>query len=240
MVDESGDSTSPDQAGEEGVAKSTRGLGERIKRLSLAGILGSAAVILVVGLVVGLGAGYKIEQTRVKNDVKAAEARANKNATTRAQSRAQSVSVQRWGKVTASAANAVNLTFGASTPLLTNPATIVVKATPGTPADIVAGARVVWQLKKGEPTQANAVIVLPTDAKLGTPVVSATANSMTLKRSTGNVTFSTKGATVEKVATASTTDIASGAKVIVQARQTNQALDAVEVVVLPNTTKFVT
>ena len=81
--------------------------------------------------------------------------------------------------------------------------------------------------------------MLPANAKVGTPVVSATANSMTLKRSSGNVTISTNGATVQKVATANTTDLATGAKVVVQARQTNQALDAVEVIVLPNTTKFV-
>ncbi len=239
MVDDGGDSAGTDGAGGDGVAKSAPGLAERIKRLPLSGILGSVTVILGVGILVGLGAGYKIEQTRVKNDVKAVNARASQSAAVPAQARAQTASVQFRGKVTANAAHPVNLTFTSTSPLVANQATIVVKAMPGTLADIVAGARVVWILKKGQSTQVDAVIVLPANAKMGTQVVSATANSMTLKRERKDVTFSTNGATVETVATASTTDIASGAKVDVQARQTNQALDAVEVIVLPNTTKFV-
>lgn len=239
MVDHGGESAGTDGTAEGGVAKATPALEGRIKRLPLAGILGSAAVILVVGLLVGLGVGYKIEQTRVKNDVKTVNAQASKNAAAPAQSQAQSASVQLRGKVTTAAANAVNLTFGTTSPLLTNQATIVVKATPGTSTDIAVGARVVWVVKKGRPTQVDAVIVLPANAKVGAPVLSATANSMTLKRSPKNVTFSTNGATVEKVTAAEAADIASGAKVVVQALRTNQALVAVEVIVLPNTNKFV-
>ena len=233
MVDDGGESAGTDGSQEGGAAKATAGLDRRIKRLSLAGILGSAAVILVVGAVVGLGAGYKIEQTRVKNDVKAAEARASKK--TAAQT--QNANVQLRGKVVATTANTVNLTV--TTQFLTNQATIMVKATPGTPTDIAAGARVVWRAKKGQPTQADAVIVLPANAKMGWSVVNASANSMTLKGGTTNVTVSTTGATVEKVTSAKPTDLAAGTKLVTQARQTNQTLTAIEVIVLPSTSTFV-
>jgi hypothetical protein len=236
MVDDGGDRAGTDGTGRSGVARSTPGLEERIKRLPLAGIFGSAAVILVVGLLLGLAAGYKIEQTRVKNDVRAANARASKSAATQPQGQPRNASVQFRGKVASASANGFNLTVGGATKqLLTDQATIVVKTTPGTPTDIAAGVRVVWKSKKGQPTQADEVIVLPANAKTGTVVVSATANSMTLKSSPNNVTVSTNGATVEKVTTAKATDIATGAKVVVQARQTN----VLEVIVLSNTSKLV-
>ena len=77
--------------------------------------------------------------------------------------------------------------------------------------------------------------MLPANAKTGTVVVSATANSMTIKNSLDNRTVSTNGATVEKVTTAKATDIATGAKVVVSARQTT----VLEVIVLSNTSKLV-
>jgi hypothetical protein len=235
MVDDGGDSAGTDGTGSDGVATPTPGLEERIKRLPLNGILGSAAAVLVVGLVVGLGAGYKIEQSRVKHDVSKANARASESA---AQPQAQGPSsiVQFRGKVATAAANTVNVTvLGATKALVTNKATIVVKASPGAPTDIVAGVRVLWQAKKGQPTQADAVLVLPASAKLGTPVLSATATSMTFKRGAKNVTVTTNGATVEKVTPATVTDIAAGAKVVAQVRQTNTV---VELIVLPDNSTF--
>lgn len=234
MVDDGGDSASTDGTGGDVVARSTPGLEERIKRLPLAWILGSAAVILVVGLLLGLAAGYKIEQTRAKNDVRAANLRASKSAATQPQG--QPPNVQFRGKVATASANGFNLTVGGATKqLLTDQATIVVKTTPGTPTDIAAGMRVVWKPKKGQRTQADEVIVLPANAKTGVVVVSATANSMTLKSSLNNRTVSTNGATVEKVTTAKATDIATGVKVVVQARQTS----VLYVIVLSNTSKLV-
>ena len=237
MVNDGGEGAEIDGAQGGGVAPSTTGLGGRIKRLSLAGILGSAAAILVVGVVVGLGAGYKIEQNRVKNDVKAAEARASKKAAAQTQGQAPNPNVQLRGKVAATTAKEVTLTVPQQ--FTTNQATIVFKATLGTPTDITTGAQVVWNAKKGQPTQAEGVIVLPAKARMGWSVVNASANSMTIKSGTKTVTVSTTGATVETVTSAKATDIATGAKLVTQARQTKKTLTALEVIVLPSTSTFV-
>jgi hypothetical protein len=49
---------------------------------------------------------------------------------------------------------------------------------------------------------------------------------------------STKGATVEKVTSATTSDIATGVTVLAQARHTAVETLAVEIIVLPTTSKF--
>jgi hypothetical protein len=207
------------------------------------GALGvSAAVILVVGLVVGLAAGYKIEQQRTKDDLKKAEA-ASKGSSSGTKGSAGATNVRLVGKVGVTAPDSVTLTVDGTKTMkfLTTPTTIVVKASPGTASDITKDSRVVWKPKSGQLTQAEEVIVLPASAKLGSPVVSATPTSMTFKSNGKDVTVSIEGATVLKVSTAKKDDITTGGKVVAQTRRTNPStLSATEVIVLPSSSKFVT
>ena len=73
------------------------------------------------------------------------------------------------------------------------PKTVVVKASPGTASDITPGSRVVWKPKAGQLTQAEEIIVLPANAKLGSLVVSSTPDSITFKSNGKNVTVSIEG-----------------------------------------------
>jgi len=231
-------STNVSDAPSGGGTKSKRGMVEQIKGMSAGTPIGSAVGILVVGLVVGLGAGYKIEQTRTKNAVKNAKAaKAAKN--TPAQGTAATANVRIVGKV--GVATPTEITLGGNAPrkFLTNATTIVVKASPGTPADIAAGGKVVWKPKAGQPTQADEVIVLPADAKIGVPVVSATPTSMELKSENGNITVNTSSATVEKVSAAKLTDVSVGAKIVAQARRAGSTITAMEIIVLPSSSRFV-
>lgn len=216
-------------------AQPAKGLGARIKRMSPAALLLSGAVVLVVGLVVGLAAGYKIEQQRTKNDVKNAKAQAV------AQSGSNQAGAPATSRLTGkvgTAAPGLTMTVGGK-PVVTSATTVVVKASAGSPSDIKAGDRVVSKPKQGQTTQAEEIIVLPANSKLGSPVVSATANSMTITSGGKNVTVNTTGATVLTVTAAKTTEITPGAKVITQVRRTNgSTLTATEVILLPATSKF--
>src|SRR5690349_7576269 len=176
--------------------------------MSVGALAVSAAVILVVGLVVGLAAGYKIEQQRVKNDNKKAES-TSKGSGNGANGSTSPTNVRLIGKVGVTDPNSVTLTVeGAKTMrFLTTPTTIFVKASPGTASDITQGSRVVWKAKAGSLAEAEEVVVLPADAKLGSAVVSATPTSMTIKNNGKEVTVSTQGATVLKVTTAKRDDI---------------------------------
>jgi hypothetical protein len=136
----------------------------------------------------------------------------------------------------------VSITVGGKTTrrFVMDGTTVVVKATPAKPSDITSGSRIVWKAKSGQQTVADEVIVLTSDAKLGTDVVSATPTSMTIKENGKNVTVDTSGATVEKAEAAKATDIATGDKVLAQTRRTNAStLSAIEVIVLPSSSKFV-
>jgi len=211
----------------------------RDRTMSVGRLVASGAVILVIGLVVGLAAGYKIEQQRTKDDIASAKAAA-KAAPAGAAEGAKSVRLV--GKVGVTAPDSVTITVDGTKTMrfVTTPTTVVVKAASGTAGDITSGSRVVWKPKEGQLTEAEEVIVLPADAKMGSLVVSATPDSMTFKSNGKDVTVSTKGATISKVSTAKTTDIATGGKVVAQTRRTDPTtLSAVEVIVLPKSSKFV-
>jgi hypothetical protein len=224
------------------VADSTSGLAGRIKSMSLGALIASGALILIVGLVVGLAGGYKIEQQRTKDDIKSAKAAAKAQPKSGGAA-ATGAAVRLAGKVGVTAPDSVTITVdGAKTmKFATSPKTIIVKASPGTASDITKGSRVVWKPVAGQVAQAEEVVVLPANAKMGSLVVSATPDSMTFKNNAKDVTVSIQGATVLKVATAKATDITTGGKLVAQARRaSNSSLSATEVIVLPSSSKFVT
>jgi hypothetical protein len=225
--------------------ESKPGLGDRIKQMSGSALIVSAVVILVVGLVVGVAAGYEIEHQRVKNDVANAKKEAAKKGTASSstpQGTANGPAVRLVGKVGTATPDAITLTVGGTTTkkFVTSSKTLVVKAAPGSAADIKPGTRVVWSAVPKEITQAQEIVVLPGSARLGSLVVSTAPDSMTIKSNGNNITVSTKGATIENVTTAKTSDITTGDKLVAQTRQMNASTySATEVIVLPSASKFV-
>jgi hypothetical protein len=104
---------------------------------------------------------------------------------------------------------------------------------PGTASDITADSRVVFKASGGL-TDAQEVIVLPASATLGSSVTSVTPTSVTLRSNGKDLTVNAKGATVDTVTTAPTI----GNKIVVQPGDADPR-GATEVIVLPNTSKFV-
>jgi hypothetical protein len=227
-------------AGNGGATKSKPSLDERIKRMSLGGLIASAVVILIIGLVIGLGAGYKIEQNRTKNDVNRLKKQGSATSNASSPGASAATSVRLAGTIGSATNSTVALTGGSGPQtFLTNAKTIVVKASPGTASDIAAGHHVVWRAKPGQLTQAQEVIVLPADAKIGSVVTNATPTSMEIMGQSGNVTVSTAGATIDQVATATLADVTAGAKIVAQARHAGSTDTATEIIVLPSSSKFV-
>lgn len=227
---------------------SAGGLAHRIRGMSSGALFGSAALILVVGLLVGLAAGYKIEQGRVKNDVKNVKKEAaTKSSTTTVTTGSGSTSgstsriLRVTGTVDTTAPDLVTVTAagGSKRKVATDSATIVVKTSPGTASDITKGSKVVVQAKPGSLTDAAEVVVLPSKAKLGTSVVSVTPTSMTIRSNGKDLAINIQGATIETVANVQASDIAVGDKVIAQARETKPNVTATEIIILPSSSAFV-
>ncbi len=231
----------------EGGQPSNGDFGRRLQSMSAGALIGWGVAILIVGLVVGLAAGYKIEQTRVKNDVKkvkeSAKAKASSGGTTSSSTSSQSsgATLRVVGTVDSATSGSVSIPVGGTTRHITiSPDTVVVKANSGSASDVTPGSRVVVKTKPGSLTDASEVIVLPADAKLGTTVEAATPTSLTITSGGKKLTINTQGATVETVTAAQASDITSGAKVVAQTRESGSStLTATEIIVLPSTSTFV-
>ena len=200
-------------------------------------VAGVSAIALVVALIAGVGIGYKIEQSRTKDDLarakKAAAAAVGIGNTT------SGASVRLTGVVTAASAGSVTITVkaGGAKTVKVSGGTIVVKASAGSISDVATNTRIVVQ-GAGSLTVAKALIVLPKTARLGLLVstVAADKTSLTVGAKKAKVTI--KGATVYRVANATLTDITKGTTVIVQAANANADPLATEIIVLPSGTSF--
>jgi hypothetical protein len=223
------------------VAEST--FSDVIKRQSPVTLLGAGALVLVVGLVAGFGIGYKVEQSRTRDDVK----KARENAAAKAAGKdkpAAATTVRLVGKVGATSDESVTITVDGKTTrrLTVSTGTLFVKTVPGSAADIKKGSRVVWKPKSGSLTTAEEIIVLPAQrSRLGVLITDVASGSLTFKGNGGKaVKVTTTGAPVEKVTTAQKSDVATGTTVMAQTRQSkNGVLSATQIIVLPNGTKFV-
>ncbi len=203
------------------MAEST--FGDVIKRQSTTTLIGAIAVVLVVGLGAGFAIGYKVEQSRTKDDVQKARENAVAKAAANSKTPAAATAVRLIGKVDATTADNVSITVSGkpSRKVAIRSATTFVKAVPGTAADIVKGSRIVWKPKQGSLTAAEEIIVLPAQAKLGILLTDAASGSMTYKTNKGkDFKVTTTGATIEKVENATKTDVAKGSTIIAQTRQT--------------------
>jgi hypothetical protein len=193
--------------------------------LALAAVAG-----LVVGGVIGLGAGYKVEQNRTRSAVKKLHAQINSlggstSATTKVG--------QRVGKVTASAASSITISAKktGTTVLTTSSTTVFETVVKGTIGDVQAGKRILVSVGGKE------IIVLPTTSRLGRLVTAVSSTAIKLQKATGSGTVgvATKNVkTVETLKTATASAVTVGKDVFVAGKQAGKgAFDTIEVIVLP-------
>ena len=200
-------------------------------------VAGVSAIALVVALIAGVGIGYKIEQSRTKDDLqrakKAAAAAVGIGGTT------SGTSTRLIGVVTAASAGSVTITVkagGAKTVKLSG-RTLVVKASAGSISDVAMNTRLVLQ-GAGSLQVAKALIVLPKTARLGLLVSTVAADKASVTAGVKHAKITIKGATVYKVANATLTDVTKGTTVMIQAANASVGPLATEIIVLPSGTSF--
>jgi hypothetical protein len=195
-----------------------------------------AAVGLVIGGLIGVGVGYKVEQSRIKSDVKKLQTRLR--AATVPATNGKRALGQRVGTVTTTSGANITLTTkkrGAQV-LVTNPSTVFETAVRGTIADVRSGRRVL--ITAG----GNEIVVLPVASKLGR-VVSAVASDF-IKVAAGNGAPASRIDTpkvhrVETLKPAKFADVGKDDKVLAGGRATNgDNFAATEVIVLPADSGF--
>ena len=195
-----------------------------------------AAVGLVLGGLIGLGVGYKVEQSRIKSDVKKLQTRLR--AATAPATTGKGALGQRVGTVTTTSGTNITLSTkkrGAQV-LVTNPKTVFETAVRGTIADVRAGRRVLVT------AGGNEIVVLPVGSKLGR-VVSAVASDL-IKLNAGNGAPASRIDTpkvhrVETLKPAKFADVTKDDNVLAGGRATNgDNFVATEVIVLPADSGF--
>jgi hypothetical protein len=193
-----------------------------------------AAAGLVVGAVVGLGVGYKIEQNRTKDDVKRLQQElkaANPTA-------GSGPLGQRVGQVKAITASSITLSTKkrGSQEIKTTTATRFQMAVTGTSANIVSGRRVLVT------DDATEIIVLSPESRLGRVVSKVAGDFFTIARPNGATASRIKTANLKVISTlkpATSADVKSGDDIIAGGRAaTDAAFNAIEVIVLPADSGF--
>jgi hypothetical protein len=190
-----------------------------------------AAVGLVVGGLIGLGVGFKIEQSRTKSDVTKLQKQLRAKSTPKGTF--SGVLGQRVGKVTATKADSITVTTnkrGTQT-IFTTSKTIFEKTARGTIADVHVGLRVLVTVGAKE------MIVLPATSKLGRQVTKVGSDLIKIAKANGLPAGSFKTADVHLVSTtksATTADVSSGDSILAGGHATAATtFDAAEIIVLP-------
>jgi hypothetical protein len=193
-----------------------------------------AAVGIVVGGLIGLGVGFKIEQSRTKSDVEKLQKELRAKAAPK--DGASSALGQRVGKV--SATNPIVVTTkkrGAQT-LTTTSTTKFWTAEKGTIADVHSGLRLLVTVGGKE------IIVLPADSKLGRVITGVGSDNIKIAAGNGAPAGGFKTAEVHVVSTvkpAKESDVKTGDSVLATGHATNdKTFAAVEVIVLPADSGF--
>jgi hypothetical protein len=199
-------------------------------------VLVTAVVAVIIGLVIGLGAGYKIEHDRVASDVKKtkkpAAAAKNKTSTTKIGLTRAAGAVSTVGptsfvvKTAAGADRTVNVTAS----------TTYENATVSTKTDIVKGRHVFIVAPGSE------VLILPVGSTLGRAITDVTATSFKVAGSKGLPAGTVKltSTVVIETATAGTkADVKAGGHAMALGSSTKGGpVNATEVIALPAGTKF--
>ena len=198
-----------------------------------------AALGLVVGGVIGLAGGYKIEQSRTKSDVKRLQDQIKKASRRRARSPGTGAVGQRVGKVTAIKDTTITITSNkqGSQQINTSANTAFETTAKGTTSDITVGSRLLVALNGAN------IIVLPKDSQLGRLVTNVGSETFSIARPKGGRPLTIKLEKVKDVSTttpAAISDVKVDSEVLAGGRSASkEVFGAVEVIVLPANNPFV-
>jgi Domain of unknown function (DUF5666) len=200
---------------------------------------------LVLGGLVGLGVGYKIEQNRVSSRVTrlrtqlASQSHRTAPATTPVAKRS-GLGAERVGKITAIGADTITVSTKrlGTLQLHTTSATKVERAMTGSKSAITVGRPVLITLSGRE------VIVLPPASSLGRSVTKVAPDSFSVTKAIGHGTATVsfaKVTSIDSVSAATRSDLENGDAVIVAGHAEGKGnFVAVEVIVLPTGSGFAT
>jgi len=192
-----------------------------------------AAVGLVIGGVIGLGVGYKVEQGRTRDDVKRLQQQIKDSGAANPNAKV----VQRVGSITGVSGTTLTVKTKLQGPqsVQTTATTPFEKTVAGTAADVAVGKKVLVA------TGGHEVIILPTTSEIGRPVSSVASDGFSVSNKKGK-TVKVKTANVTKVYTLTpgkSTDAKVGTDVIVAGRGAgNNGFAAAEVIILPAGSAF--
>jgi hypothetical protein len=225
--------------------------GGRGRARSLQQPLIAAIIALIVGLAAGFLIGWKVEQNRVKSDVddlkaRLREASAAPNEEPPEEQPAEVTASRPQGAVTAVSADSVTVDDASGEKVIKlSSSTQVETASPGTAADVTQGAKILLKSQRttGPNFNAQEIVVLPPVTEFsGHTVTSVAPGSITTETAAGTANVAISDTTViYKTAVGTLADITQGSIVIVRAEEgTDGTLSALEVVVLPAGSTFVT
>ncbi len=190
-----------------------------------------AVVGLVVGGLVGLGVGYKIEKNRVQDDVQRLQSQLKASGATNNNGKV----VQRVGQITGSSGNTltVKTKLQGDQTISTTDKTAYEKTSEAKTSDIAVGNKV---LVAGGGKE---VIILPDNSEIGRQVSQVGSDAFTLQGKKGSAPVKTKNVTkVYKLESATSADAKVNTDVIVAGKHNGTNFEAVEVIVLPSGSGF--
>jgi hypothetical protein len=189
-----------------------------------------AVLGLVVGGLVGLGVGYKIEKNRVQKDVQRLQSEL-KQGGGGAGGAANGKVVQRVGQITGSSGNTltVKTKLQGSQDLTTSSDTAFEKTTEAQFSDIAVGNKVLVAVGGKE------VIIVPDSSQIGHQVTKVDADGFTVEGKKGtNAPVKSKNITkVYKLESGTSADAKVDSDVIIATKHESTGLQALEVIVLP-------
>ena len=202
------------------------------------------AIGLLLGGVVGLGAGYKIERDRTRSDVRRLTANLTKDKKTtptgakRTAVKEIALLNERIGRVTKIGSDTITVqtkrgrTFSS---IHTTNATRYEQAAAGKRTDIAVGRRILTT------TSGSDAIVLAQHSALGLAVSKVASNSVSLDKAAGRGVARLSFAKMKVIDTISTTrasDIKSGSMILAGGQTNKGTFDASEVILLPSDSGF--
>jgi hypothetical protein len=200
-------------------------------------MLGTIALGVVVALLAGTLIGYKLDNGNSSATPKKAKAAAVKKKKPKRRNNHAVAAPLLLGSVV-SARPAKIVVVGANkkrVPLVIGGRTRAETATPASAASITVGSKVLWAPTATGSTNAAEVVVLPSSAGLGSPVTAVSpGTSMTI----GGVVVRTQGASVLRATPSNRRKIPNGSKVAVVYFILRGKSGAVEVVILPASSKL--
>jgi hypothetical protein len=216
---------------------------ERIERRPKQAVLVTAIVAVLIGGVIGLAVGYKVEHDRKASHkstktTKTTLPKSTKTTKTTKPGGAAAATNRAQGTVTATAAGSITIKTlqGSSVKLNLSKTTIVDKAAKGTHTDVTSGRHVLVKAPGVE------VLVLRTGSSEGRAVISLSPSSMGLAAGNGLPAGTVKlsGATViDRVSPATAADVKTGDRILALGTTGSPAVRNVDVVIiLPASSKF--